>query len=161
MSTEAATDAVAPNRSAALDGIRGIAIVLVVLSHSWTLFDLAPLRHAAPLDGLFYAGNEAVTVFFVIGGFLVTRSLMQRTSNGRRLRFGWYVLERLARVGPQLYLVLLALFVAHELHQDPYSYGDTVRSLVAAATHTWNWYLLNHPYQARPDMGALWYLSVS
>ncbi len=163
MSTDLATDAVAPARvrSTGLDGIRGIAILLVVLSHSWALWDFAPLRHAAPLDGLFYAGNEAVTVFFVIGGFLITRSLLSRTADGGRVRFGWYVLERVARVGPQLYLLLIAVLVVHALHQDPYPLSNTLRSTAAIATHTWNWYLLDHPQHARPDLGALWYLSVS
>jgi peptidoglycan/LPS O-acetylase OafA/YrhL len=160
MSTETVTDPTVRSRSSALDGIRGIAIALVVLSHSWTLWEFAPLRHAAPLDGLFYAGNESVTVFLVIGGFLVTRSLLNRSADGR-LRLGWYVIERIVRVGTQLYLVLIAVLVVHELHQDPYSLDDTVRSVLAAATHTWNWYLINHPFNARPDIGALWYLSVS
>jgi peptidoglycan/LPS O-acetylase OafA/YrhL len=145
-----------------LDGIRGVAIVLVVLSHGWTLWPLPPLRQIAPFDGLFHAGNVAVTVFLVIGGFSVTRSLLRRDGQPGGIKPLWYVAERFARVGPQLYAVLAAVLLVHFVDRDdPYSLRATLQSIATAATHTWNWYVQNKPLQARTDFGHLWYLSVS
>lgn len=157
-----ADPAVEPRRrSDPLDGIRGIAIVLVVLSHGWTLFPLAGLRTAAPLDALFHAGNLAVTTFFVVGGFLVTRTLLARHSSAAGLRPARYWVQRMVRLGVQVYPLLVVILVVHWLDaKDEFGAAATWRSVAAVGTYTWNWYLENHALDARSDLGHLWYLSV-
>lgn len=158
-----ATDVPPPGRprDAVLDGIRGCAIVLVVLSHLWTIADLDGIRRYAPLDGLFRAGDQAVTVFLVVGGYLVTRTLLRREASAAGPRPWRYLLERLVRIGAQLYPLVLAVLVAHELDaKDRFSDTATYRSLATVSTFTWNWYLQNNASPARSDLGHLWYLSV-
>ncbi len=145
----------------ALDGIRGVAITLVVLSHGWTLFPIDHLRSAAPLDGLFHAGNLAVTIFFVVGGFLVTRSLLARSNSTRGLHPFRYYLVRFLRLSVQIYLLLLLIIVVNHFDSsDTFSASTTRRSALAVGTYTWNWYLQNNALDARSDLGHLWYISV-
>ncbi len=157
----AAAAATASRRVEALDGIRGVAIALVVLSHTWTLLPFADLRRAAPLDGLFRSGNLAVSIFLVIGGFLVTRTLLRRSESVNGLRPIRYWLERVCRIGVQLYPLLVVILLVHLVDpSDPYSTATTEKSAATAATFTWNWYLQNNVLSSRSDLGHLWYLSV-
>ena len=149
------------HREADLDGLRGIAIVLVVLSHFWTLAPLDGIRRYAPLDGLFRAGDQAVTVFLVVGGYLVTRTLLRRSASSTGVRPLRYLLQRIMRVGVQVYPLVLVILVVHELDsKDRFTDSATDRSLASVSTFTWNWYLQNNPLDARSDLGHLWYLSV-
>lgn len=147
-----------------LDGIRGVAILLVVLSHSWTLVPLGSLRQYAPIDGLFHAGNQGVTIFFVVGGFLVTRTLLRRAGTDDGLRPVRYFVERMIRIGVHLYPLLLVIVLVHLADRsDPYTDAATYKSVATITTYTWNWYLENSlysPHSARADLGHLWYLSV-
>lgn len=148
-------------RNDTFDGIRGVAIILVVLSHSWTLVPLDRIRQFAPLDGLFRAGDQAVTVFFVLGGFLVTRTLLRRAESPDGIRPLRYFLQRFVRIGVQLYPLLIVVVIVHYLDRsDIYSTRVTYRSVASIGTFTWNWYLENNPLTTRSDLGQLWYLSV-
>ncbi len=76
----------------ALDGLRGVAILLVVLSHA----------HVPLFDGAFLG----VDLFFVLSGFLITSLLLlERQAHGRidYVRFYW---RRLLRLMPALALFL-------------------------------------------------------
>lgn len=57
----------------ALDGLRGVAIILVVLSHA----------HAPLFDGAFFG----VDLFFVLSGFLITSLLLQEFHTNERLDY--------------------------------------------------------------------------
>jgi len=148
-------------RILALDGLRGIAIVLVVLSHGWTLWPTDKLTKIRPFDGLFWSGNLGVTVFFVVGGFVVTLGLMAQTEQGRLNPLRFY-LRRIIRIGAQLYPLLLAVIAASAWHNgiDHFTTSGTRDSVLSIATYNWNWYLMHHALSARSDLGHLWYLSV-
>lgn len=147
-------------RLRALDGLRGIAMVLVVLSHAWTLvphseFDQGPTR------GLFAAGNFAVTLFLVVGGYLLVRGLLREAEHNGRLEVGRGLLRRVLRVGLPVYVLLLAVLATASLQQTPdYPTRTTRASLGPIATFTWNWFLQRHGGLGRPDLGHLWYVSV-
>ena len=64
-----------PARLAPLDGLRGIAIVLVVMSHGWVMWPMDFIDTHAWLRPFFRSGNSAVTVFLVVSGFLSYRVL--------------------------------------------------------------------------------------
>jgi peptidoglycan/LPS O-acetylase OafA/YrhL len=77
-------------RVPALDGLRGVAILLVLGYHS----DLLP------------GGHLGVSVFFVLSGYLITTLLLaERQRTGRIDRRAFY-LRRAARLGPALVVVL-------------------------------------------------------
>lgn len=148
-------------RIGALDGLRGIAIILVVLSHGWALWPTDHLTRIRPFDGLFYSGSLAVTLFFVIGGFVVTRGLlMQADGSGVPNPLRFYA-RRFVRLGVQLYPLLVVVLIVNSLdHSDPYGAAPTRDSVLAVGSYTWNWYLMGHVFTARSDLGHLWYLSV-
>jgi peptidoglycan/LPS O-acetylase OafA/YrhL len=97
------------DRLAALDGLRGVAAVVVMLSHI-VLASVATLGTAAYLDlpalgawklvansplAVVWAGSELVTVFFVLSAFVLTRAALRAGSSWRA---GPYYVGRLVRL---------------------------------------------------------------
>ena len=94
------------NRMRQLDGVRGLAVALVVLHH-WT-----PIGHEAGL------GNIGVQLFFVLSGFLITGILLDlrraheegRITRGALLARFWE--SRAARIVPVVLVTLTAVYLA-------------------------------------------------
>ena len=80
-----------------LDGLRGVAVLCVILFH--TGYFLIPSVHAGLLPG----GFIGVDLFFVLSGFLMTNILL-----GHRQAYRSFYVRRVARIFPALYLFLLA-----------------------------------------------------
>jgi peptidoglycan/LPS O-acetylase OafA/YrhL len=80
----------------ALDGVRGIAIALVVCFHAY----------GYPRDG--YLG---VDLFFVLSGFLITRLLLEEHARRGEISLRSFYLRRALRLGPAL-LALTAIVLA-------------------------------------------------
>jgi peptidoglycan/LPS O-acetylase OafA/YrhL len=81
---------VARHRSPGLDGLRGVAILLVVADH----------LHVPGMDG---SGGVGVAIFFVLSGYLITRILLDRPPLAQFFR------RRAARMLPGL-LFMLTIF---------------------------------------------------
>ncbi|NII42452.1 peptidoglycan/LPS O-acetylase OafA/YrhL [Curtobacterium flaccumfaciens] len=92
--TRSAAPAPLAHRSLALDGLRTIAIVIVILYH----------LHVPQFEG----GWIGVTVFFVLSGYLITTLLLRERRKTGTVRLGSFWWKRLLR----LYPALLALVVA-------------------------------------------------
>jgi peptidoglycan/LPS O-acetylase OafA/YrhL len=154
-------DAPAPPRSrlSALDGLRGLAILLVVLSHGWQLWPIEWIDEHALIRPLFRSGNFAVTIFLVAAGYLSYVGLASRGLP--RMRPGVALVRRVLRVGPSLWLMLAVILVVSTLDStDRTDKGDNVDSVLHVLTYTWNWYVQENLVTSRPDFGHLWYLSV-
>ena len=112
----------APSRQIpALDGIRGIAIISVVL-HNATGIALAPSSrwlHVLPLVSS--RGWIGVQLFFALSGFLITAGLLD--SQHARYYFRDFYAKRALRILPLYYSVLLVLLVVlpHFIEKLPYS----------------------------------------
>ncbi|MBF5004324.1 acyltransferase family protein [Diaphorobacter caeni] len=78
----------------ALDGLRGVAILLVLLSHA----------HVPLFDGAFFG----VDLFFVLSGFLITSLLLVEYNSKGRLDYWRFYKRRFWRLMPALALFLLA-----------------------------------------------------
>jgi len=94
----------------ALDGIRGVAILLVVLSH---LTPTGPnARHGIShlIVRLSDSGTIGVDLFFVLSGFLITGILL-RSKNSRRYFINFYG-RRALRIFPIYYFVLALVAIA-------------------------------------------------
>jgi peptidoglycan/LPS O-acetylase OafA/YrhL len=105
-------------RLPALDGIRGLAIIWVVLHNTTDL--LPPTLHGTSrvLAFLVHPGWIGVQLFFALSGFLITGRLLdtQRTSN----YFSAFYAKRALRILPLYYTVLiLLLIIAPALHLGP------------------------------------------
>lgn len=108
MSAAAAHDE-ARRRTAAIDGLRGLAALSVLVFHVW-LYTL-PRPDASARDGVLeYAVHElrlGLVLFFVLSGFLLYMPWVAAALGGaRRPRLGAYALRRAARVAPAYYLAL-------------------------------------------------------
>jgi peptidoglycan/LPS O-acetylase OafA/YrhL len=108
----------APRRNNAIDTLRGLSILLVVVHHIGLRVPLAKtlLGRFVPnwlLQGLNFNGAEAVILFFVISGFLITRRSQQRWGDLPGISFGDFYLLRLSRIVPLLLLVVAVLSLFH------------------------------------------------
>lgn len=77
-----------------LDGIRGLAVLLVFLSH-------------AAASVFEEAGGIGVTIFFVLSGFLITNLLVEEVSRTGDIRLFSFYMRRILRLFPALYFLLL------------------------------------------------------
>lgn len=98
------------SRISSLDGLRGLAALMVVLGHS-----SGALGWFSGLPGLFN-GVLAVNIFFILSGYVLSLSVLDRDSNGLRQRAGRfpalaYVLQRLIRLWLPYAVVLTIAFV--------------------------------------------------
>lgn len=143
-------------RSAALDGLRGVTIVLVMINHANdALWPRAAIEDVPVLRGFFTGGS--VTLFFVVGGFIVSRNLLRDHARAR-LDGVLFVARRVVRLW--VHLLPLALVVLLWQTWDVgfgYTWAATISSVLAALTFTSN---LTSVFGARGDFGHLWYLGV-
>ncbi|HTA94015.1 MAG TPA: acyltransferase [Polyangiaceae bacterium] len=122
-----------------LDGVRGFAIVIVLLFHS--------MRHA------FTLGWMGVDLFFVLSGFLITLGLVR--SAGEPHYFRNFYAKRALRIWPLYYLILLYTFLIAPL----------ASSAPVAPVSTWLPYALYvqnllHPLNAPVELGQTWSLAI-
>ena len=151
----------APRRIEIFDGLRGIAIILVVLSHGWAIWPSDRVLSSDPLDTLFRAGNFAVSIFFVVGAFVATQALLRRAQSPAGLHPAVDLVRRYVRLTGQVgFFVLVAVLVTVFDETDPNEDKSTSTSVLRVLTYSWNWYVRASAYEARPDFGHLWYLSV-
>ncbi|WP_159457501.1 acyltransferase family protein [Kosakonia pseudosacchari] len=91
-----------------LDGIRGLAIVLVLIVH---YFYAGPSIHKNPIPAdLFIFGWTGVELFFVLSGFLIT-SILIRIKNEKR-SFATFYINRASRILPVYLAFLFAVLLA-------------------------------------------------
>lgn len=107
----------------ALDGLRGVAIALVILSHA----------HAPLFDGAFYG----VDVFFVLSGFLITSLLLLERERTGGLDYWRFYRRRFFRLMPALALFLAAycLFAPFIWPDLTDIYSDALVSLLYLADY--------------------------
>src|ERR1700759_2254066 len=108
-------------RNIGIDLLRAVAILTVIANH-WVLSYLA-VPSAAPWDEVLRRigghGFYGVTLFFVLSGFLITRTTMAREPDLFSLSVRGFYLRRIARIQP---LFLLAFGAAMLLAGDPSSH---------------------------------------
>lgn len=77
----------------ALDGLRGVAVAMVLVGHLGAV-------------GVARAATSGVTLFFVLSGFLITRLLMDERARVGRVNFHRFYIRRALRLMPALVAVL-------------------------------------------------------
>jgi len=97
---------------AALDGLRGIAILIVMLHHFEFLLPGGSWM-ADTVKGIFYTGWSGVDLFFVLSGFLITGILID--TRDAQNYFSSFYARRILRIFP-LYYAVLTLLVIVALH---------------------------------------------
>lgn len=96
---------------ASLDGVRGLAIVLVLVFHSTVEYQTGrPLHFIEKLYTVALSvGWCGVNLFFVLSGFLITGVLLDSRGNGRY--FQNFYMRRVLRIFPLYYGTLLVFFL--------------------------------------------------
>ena len=144
---------------AALDGLRGLVIISVVLNHAggqlWSrgaVYDVPVLRG--------FLGAGAVVVFFVVGAFIVTHNLLREREKGSLDPLRFY-LRRLIRLGVQLVPLCIAMLVLNDVERSFHSSGKVMAGNIGhVLTYTLNTWGSTRLLELRPELGHLWYLSV-
>ena len=91
----------------ALDGIRGLAILLVLFHHAFLSNFAAGGRLTQAVGELFHLGRMGVDLFFVLSGFLITGILLDTRADPSF--FKKFYSRRVLRIFPLYYGVLLVL----------------------------------------------------
>ncbi len=113
-----------------LDGMRGIAVLLVLMFHfAWTFPGDDPLtavtfmeKAAVHAHAFLWSGWTGVDLFFVLSGYLITRGLVapSKRGTGQRLKMFW--MRRVLRIFPLYYAFIIV---------------GTIVALILAGTAAW------------------------
>jgi peptidoglycan/LPS O-acetylase OafA/YrhL len=171
----------------ALDGLRGIAVLLVVAVHfrriidprttGW-IFRPALARYFQSNGGLAHDGwllidkpNKSVIaqivpmggflgvdIFFVLSGFLITSLLLREQLSTGRVRFGGFYSRRALRLLPALFAFVIAhVIYASTLHVPT---GIERSSIISVLLYYFNWHLIDSFPVVPVALTHLWSLSI-
>ncbi|PKZ41717.1 hypothetical protein CYJ76_06565 [Kytococcus schroeteri] len=137
-----------------LDGLRALAVGLVVLFHLW--------------PGTVRGGFLGVDVFFVISGFLITTLLLREVRRNGYMNMPTFWMRRIRRLVPALVLLLLvctALVLVVDLTRGGDLRVGLGRQVLGGLTFSTNWVEISHGTsyfdQNQPVLyKPLWSLSV-
>jgi peptidoglycan/LPS O-acetylase OafA/YrhL len=121
----------------ALDGLRGVAILLVVLCHISEQFRQSNIV-ARGLKAIAFAGWTGVDLFFVLSGFLITGILCE--AKGGVGYFRNFYARRTARIFPLYYVTLILLFVVVPMVSSPGVASDKMFRDLIQSRGQWLWY---------------------
>ncbi len=133
-----------------IEGLRGVAAILVVLYHTRL--------------GLFHGGFAGVDIFFVVSGFLITRQIVVALERGR-FGFGWFMRRRVRRLAPAATVMVAAALYVGNLLLLPVDLVNLAESSIAVLAWVGNFYFWRqHGYFADsgPELPLLhmWSLGV-
>jgi peptidoglycan/LPS O-acetylase OafA/YrhL len=109
-----AGDSTAPDpRSAQLDALRALAVLMVLTGHAYLLGGVAPEQTSrAPADMLINAGGAGIWIFFSLSGYLIAAPFLRALADGRPLpSLRRYAVRRAGRILPAYWLAFAALLV--------------------------------------------------
>lgn len=140
----------AKRRFVGLDGIKGIALIAVMLYHC----------DEFSLQGGFFG----VDIFFTISGFLIFSSLLNRIDSGKGFELGEYYLKRFRRIYPAL-IILLPVIVTLAWFVNRDMLVGIRNQIMTVLLGCYNWYAISsgasYFSQMNPDaFRHLWFMSV-
>ena len=137
------------SRNQTLDIFKGIAIIAVILYHA----------------NLFTYGYLGVEIFLVVGGYLITKSILRAYENGQ-FNYWNYLCNRLVRLWPLALLLSVLALIGGYFTMLPDAYKNTCETAVGTSTFTNNFvqYITAGDYwdtanEYKPLMHT-WYLGV-
>jgi peptidoglycan/LPS O-acetylase OafA/YrhL len=111
---------------AAIDGIRALSILLVLVYHTFLVYDLANPNETVTsmLDTLGWGwswawnGDKGVDVFFVMSGFLITGILLRQYAKLGHLNLKHFYIRRYLRLTPAYYFMLAVYWLLSAHNSD-------------------------------------------
>ncbi len=164
LSDESSTITASPSislRIGGIDGLRGVSILIVLLSHSSKY-----LPDFIKNNFIFKAistGEIGVLIFFTISGYLITKLLLNEQERDGEISIKNFYIRRSLRIFPVFFLYLLTLVVIkNTVFPDIFS---EYSSILFSALYLWNYkhFLVDFSYQEVNGnwfMGHLWTLSM-
>lgn len=155
-------------RNAGIDFLRGLSILLVLLNHIGLRIRLTQgvLGEHLPkqfLNDLNFNGSEAVYIFFVISGFLITTNALMRWGAIGTIHLRGFYVRRAARILPLLVALVAVLAVLDLARVDGYVINKPGQSLIGAVGSAFglclNWYEARNGYLPA-NWDVLWSLSI-
>ena len=142
----------------AFDGVRAVAVMLIVIIHLTGTF--IPSQRELFMPG----GFLGVDIFFVLSGFLITSVLLREFERWGRIRMGRFYLGRVLRLVPAVAALFLVQFLWARAIGIPPSRDLPALYQAVFSTSTWGWHfllvpgssLVNYP----PGLGQFWSLVV-
>ena len=135
-----------------LDGLRAIAVGLVLLHHT------AAILIPDEAEGFFSGGFLGVDLFFVLSGFLITTLLLERRERREARPLRSFYARRALRLLPAVAALLvgnLLVAVVEEAGVD-----NALKSFGVVFTYTTNWALLYAFGDLSPNLSHLWSLAI-
>jgi peptidoglycan/LPS O-acetylase OafA/YrhL len=126
-------------RFLALDGLRGVAVLLVVLAHGTQVH--GSQERLLPETLKFNGGWIGVVIFFVLSGFLITHLLLEERTRTGQISLSKFYVRRALRIWP-LYFAVLGVYVFVLPLFDPDNFG----SIYNANSLRDYYYLLAYPF---------------
>lgn len=114
-----------------LNSLRFFAAFLVVMHHAETIRKKHELPNLQDL-GLFRNGDNAVTFFFVLSGFLITYLLLKENKKTATISIKSFYIKRMLRIWPLYFLMVIigtlvvpfAFEMLHINYQMPYTFSQ-------------------------------------
>ncbi len=133
----------------ALDGLRAIAITLVVLFHyPWVTKAFAPQP--------FHGGFLGVDMFFVLSGFLITTLLLEERTTAGRVSLTAFYQRRARRLLPGFFVLFVIALAAHV----GWGLQPTNTGLVGMLVYMANWVQIWRPDSLGAIFGHTWSLAI-
>ncbi|MEO8604581.1 MAG: acyltransferase family protein, partial [bacterium] len=112
-----------------LDGLRAIAVYLVLLFHAGS--------------SRFAGGFVGVDVFFVLSGYLVTQLLVRDLATGGAIRFGRFYARRFRRLLPAAFVALTVTAFVYVAIASPADVAVSLGGFKAAFLYVTNWFFIS------------------
>lgn len=130
----------------ALDGLRGLAILLVVIYHNFGFIDV------------FFFGWLGVDLFFVLSGFLITDILLKTV--GTKKYLAHFYIRRVLRIFPLFYGCLILFLVIIPQFNPPFDLDYYTTNQAWLWTYLQNWLYIFKDSDGASALHHLWSLSV-
>jgi peptidoglycan/LPS O-acetylase OafA/YrhL len=106
-----------------IDGLRGIAVLLVVFYHFEKIFFSS---------SIFQGGYIGVDIFFVISGYLISSIVFKELRQKRNFSFSSFYIRRIKRILPVLLLVISFCIFFSSFLFIPEKYDFTIKSAISS-----------------------------
>lgn len=148
------------HRDAELDGLRGLAVGMVLAWHfigipAWA----SEGRAFQMLFRIFLFGGAGVNLFFVLSGFLITRIIISRKQSNTGFLFAFYVRRALRILPPYLLLVTIFWVIVWISGEQNHVFNDKI-SLWRFLTFTQNFWMAENASYGPDGISVTWSVAI-